>query len=40
LHLARSVELVAALTLSLSTPAFADSVKINDLAFAAPISDT
>ncbi len=41
LHLARGVELLAALTLSLSTPALAaDSVKINDLVVAAPIPDT
>src|ERR1700704_4002234 len=41
LHLARGVEFVAALTLSLSTPAFAaDIVKINDLVVAAPIPDT
>jgi predicted ester cyclase len=40
LRLARGVELLAVLTLSLSTPAFAaDSVKINDLVVAAPISD-
>jgi len=39
LRLARGVEL-AALTLSLSTPAFpADSVKINDLVVAASIPD-
>jgi predicted ester cyclase len=39
-RLARGVELVAALTLSLSTPAFAaDSVRINDLVVAAPLSD-
>jgi predicted ester cyclase len=38
--LRRGAELVAALTLSLSAPAFAaDSVKINDLVVAAPISD-
>ncbi len=41
LRLARSVELIAALTLSLSTPAFAaDSVTIIDLVVAAPIPDT
>ena len=40
LHLARGVEFVAALTLSLSTPAFAaDRVKINDLVVAASIPD-
>src|SRR5258708_3181620 len=40
LRLARGVELVAALTLSLSTPALAaDSVKINDLVVAASIPD-
>jgi predicted ester cyclase len=39
LRLARGVELAAALTLSLSTPAFADSVRINDLVVAASISD-
>src|ERR1700682_1720709 len=39
LRLARGVDLVAALTLSLSTPAFADSVKINDLVVAASIPD-
>jgi len=39
-RLARSVELVAALTLSLSTSALAaDSVKINELVVAAPIPD-
>jgi predicted ester cyclase len=39
-RLARGVELVAALTLSLSTPAFAaDSVRINDLVVAAQLSD-
>src|SRR5467141_13491 len=37
---ARMIEALAALTLSLSTPAFAaDSVKINDLVIAAAISD-
>jgi predicted ester cyclase len=37
---ARMIEALAALTLSLSTPAFAaDSVKINDLVVAASISD-
>ena len=41
LHLARGVQLVAALTFSLSTPAFAaDGVKINDLVVAASIPDT
>jgi predicted ester cyclase len=41
LRLARGVELLAALTLSLSTPALAaESVRINDLVIAAPISDT
>jgi predicted ester cyclase len=40
LRLARGVQLVAALTLSLSTPAFAaDGVKINDLVVAASIPD-
>src|SRR3979490_133470 len=40
LHLARGIELVAALTFSLSTPAFAaDSVQINDLVVAASIPD-
>jgi predicted ester cyclase len=39
LRLARGADLVAALTLSLSTPAFADSVKINDLVVAASIPD-
>src|SRR5712675_3642306 len=40
LRLARGVELAAALTLSLSTPAFpADGVKINDLVVAASIPD-
>jgi predicted ester cyclase len=40
-YLRCGVELAAALTLSLSTPAFAaDSVKINDLVVAAPIPDT
>ena len=40
LRVARSVELVAALTLSLSTPALAgDSVKINDLVVALSIPD-
>jgi predicted ester cyclase len=39
LRLARGVELAAALTLSLSTPAFADSVRINDLVVAASIPD-
>src|ERR1700737_2013069 len=40
LRVARGIELLAALTLSLSTPAFAaDSVKINDLVVAAPIPD-
>src|SRR5713226_9382452 len=40
LHLARGIELVAALTFSLSTPAFAaDGVKINDLVVAASIPD-
>jgi predicted ester cyclase len=40
LRLARSVELLAALTLSLSGPALAaDSVRINDLVVAAPIPD-
>jgi predicted ester cyclase len=40
LHLARGIELVAALTFSLSTPAFAaDGVKINDLVIAAPMPD-
>jgi predicted ester cyclase len=39
LRVARSVELVAALTLSLSTSTFADSVKINDLVVAASIPD-
>jgi predicted ester cyclase len=39
LRVGRSVELVAALTLSLSTPAFADSVRINDLVVAAAIPD-
>ncbi len=40
LHLARGVQLVAALTFSLSTPAFAaDGVKINDLVVAASIPD-
>jgi predicted ester cyclase len=40
LRLARGVELVAALTLSLATPAFAaDSVEINDLVVAASIPD-
>jgi predicted ester cyclase len=40
LRLAGSIELVAALTLSLSTPAFAaDGVKINDLVVAASIPD-
>src|SRR5258708_14401773 len=40
LHLARGIELVAALTFSLSTPAFAtDGVKINDLVVATSISD-
>jgi predicted ester cyclase len=39
-RLARGVELVAALTFSLSTPAFAaDSVRINDLVVAAQLSD-
>src|SRR5467141_5212691 len=37
---ARMIEALAALTLSLSTPAFAaDSVKINDLVIAAPMPD-
>jgi predicted ester cyclase len=40
LRLARGVELLAALTLLLSTPALAaDSVRINDLVVAAPIPD-
>jgi predicted ester cyclase len=39
LRLAHGVELAAALTLSLSTPAFADSVRINDLVVAASIPD-
>src|SRR5712671_4530138 len=40
LCLAGGVELVAALTLSLSKPAFAaDSVQINDLVIAAPMPD-
>jgi predicted ester cyclase len=40
LRLARGVQLVAALTFSLSTPAFAaDGVKINDLVVAASIPD-
>src|SRR5258708_31555740 len=40
LRFAGSMELVAALTLSLSTPAFAaDSVQIKDLVVAAPIPD-
>src|SRR5712692_9015350 len=40
LHLARGIELVAALTFSLSTPAFAaDGVKIDDLVVAASIPD-
>jgi predicted ester cyclase len=40
LRLAGSIELVAALTLSLSRPAFAaDSVQIKDLVVAAPIPD-
>ena len=40
LRLARGVELAAALTLSLSTPALAgDSVKINDLVVALSIPD-
>src|ERR1700716_4062994 len=40
LHFARGVELVAAFTISLSTPAFAaDSVQINDLVVAASIPD-
>ena len=39
-RLAEGVELLAALTLSLSTPAFAaDKVKINDLVIAAPVPD-
>jgi predicted ester cyclase len=39
-RLARGVELLVALTLSLSTPALAaDSVRINDLVVAAPIPD-
>ena len=39
-RLARGVELVIALTLSLSTPTFAaDGIKINDLVVAAPIPD-
>jgi predicted ester cyclase len=39
LRLARGVKLAAALTLSLSTPAFADSVRINDIVVAASIPD-
>jgi predicted ester cyclase len=40
LRLARTVEFVAALTLSLSTPALAaDGVQINDLVVVAPIPD-
>ena len=40
LRLARGVELLAALTLSLSSPVLAaDSVRINDLVVAAPIPD-
>ena len=39
-RVARGVELVVALTLSLSAPAFAaDSVQINDLVIVAPIPD-
>src|SRR5260221_1092099 len=40
LHLARGVQLVAALTFSVSTPAFAaDGVKINDLVVAASMPE-
>jgi predicted ester cyclase len=40
LHLARGIELFAALTFSVSTPAFAaDGVKINDLVVAASIPE-